>query len=231
MRFKEFIFETLDSTQEFAKKNIDVLPFFSVIEAKEQTCGKTRKKDINWFSKREEGLYITFILPKPVINPISLFPLNFAAYFVNYINTHLYIPLKLKWPNDIYLNGKKLSGILAENYKNRVLLGIGINLYQKDFPKELQNKATSFLKEGFKVDKNEIKEILKFIIIKTINLEFFDKYLYEKYHFLNNKKALIKSGNKIFKGKVLGISFQGELLLQTEDKILKFIEGEVLSWE
>ena len=49
MKFKEFFFEKLDSTQEFAKRNINILPYYSLVEALKQTQGKTRKKGKIWY--------------------------------------------------------------------------------------------------------------------------------------------------------------------------------------
>jgi len=209
MEFKEFLFEKLDSTQEFAKRNINVLPTFSLIEALEQTYGKTRKKNKTWYSKKGEGLYITFILPEPKINPLFLFSLIFSLNFVDYINTYLYVPLKIKWPNDIYLNQRKVAGILLEYYKGKILLGIGINLYQKNFPQEIKDKATSFLNEGYKVNKEKMKEILKYLIFKSLNETTFNKTKYENYLILKEKFVKIKTFNKILSGKVKGVSEQG----------------------
>ncbi len=231
MEFKEFFFEKLDSTQEFAKRNINALPFFSLIETLEQTHGKTRKKDKTWYSKKSEGLYLTFILPKPKIYPLFLFSLIFSLNFVDYINTYLYIPLKIKWPNDIYLNQKKVAGILLEYYKRKILLGIGINLYQKDFPQEIKDKATSFLSEGYNVNKEDIKEILKYLILKSLNESNFNKNKYEDYLILKEKFVKIKTFNKTLYGKVMGISKQGELILQTKQKFFKILEGEVIFWK
>ena len=54
------------------------------------------------------------------------------------------LPLNLKWPNDILLNDKKIAGILCEYIPGTgVIIGIGINLNQTGFPKEIEDKATS----------------------------------------------------------------------------------------
>jgi BirA family biotin operon repressor/biotin-[acetyl-CoA-carboxylase] ligase len=50
---------------------------------------------------------------------------------------------EVKWPNDIMLGGKKAAGILSEGDGGDVYVGIGVNLFQKEFPPELQGKATS----------------------------------------------------------------------------------------
>ncbi|HIP93637.1 MAG TPA: biotin--[acetyl-CoA-carboxylase] ligase [Desulfurobacteriaceae bacterium] len=231
MEFKEFFFEKLDSTQEFVKRNINILPPYSLVEALKQTQGKTRKKDKIWYSKEGEGLYITFVLPKPKVYPLSLFSLIFSLNLVDYINNYFYIPLKIKWPNDIYLNQKKLAGILLEYYKGKILLGMGINLYQKNFPPEIKDKATSFLKEGYKLDKEEIKEILKFLVLRSLKEENFDKEIYEKYLLLKGKFVKVKTLDKTFSGIVLGVSNQGELILKTDQELIKILEGEVIFWE
>ncbi len=56
--------------------------------------------------------------------------------------------LSLKWPNDVLLDGKKLAGILCERLGDNVIVGIGVNVNQRKFPKELENRAVSLCLSG-----------------------------------------------------------------------------------
>ena len=88
----------------------------------------------------------------------------------NSLNELLNIKTYVKEPNDIYLDNKKLSGILVEteyckNVLNYIIIGIGINVNQTKFPLDISDIATSlYISSGKKIDKNIIIDIL----IKTI---------------------------------------------------------------
>jgi len=111
---------------------------------------------------------------------------------------------KLKWPNDILLNGKKVSGILSEliNFNEepkRFIIGIGINVNQENFSEDISNKAIS-LKNHFNLEIS-VSELINFIV----------KYFYEN----------------------LSLLTQGEILMElwrlnsdTEGKLVKFKTAE-----
>jgi len=63
---------------------------------------------------------------------------------------------QLKWPNDLYLNHKKCAGILVEKVKDKLLIGIGLNLSTTDFPPEIESKATSLAHEGIILEKEQL---------------------------------------------------------------------------
>ena len=78
------------------------------------------------------------------------------------IRSNLGLQAQIKWPNDVVLNGKKLVGILTEmsaqmNYIEYLVTGIGINANLREFPEELEDKATSLQKEiGHKVNRSAL---------------------------------------------------------------------------
>lgn len=146
--------------------------------------------------------------------------------------------LSIKWPNDILLNGKKVAGILSEtSVSHRIkyaVIGIGINVNQEYFPVELEQKATS-LKLYYK------EEINRELLLEKL-LSSFEKYYYfllnnRERHLLDmwkerlniiGKVVKILSGKKVYKGKVIGISDRGELILHDfKDGIKKFWVGDV----
>jgi len=118
-----------------------------VIFAEEQTAGKGRA-DSKWHSKYSEGILCSIILTDNKLNS-ELLSLTCAVAVAEAIGKSANGQAKIKWPNDIMLNGKKVAGILLElktdGGGNTCIIGVGINCHQKkdSFPVELQPIATS----------------------------------------------------------------------------------------
>ena len=147
---------------------------------------------------------------------------------------------KIKWPNDIVVNGKKVCGILTEMSTeleciNYIVTGIGINVANHEFPEEIRDVATSlYLETG--------KEVRRSQLIAAI-MRAYEGY-YDKFMENQNMKSLmdvynsrlancgtqvrvLSPGNE-YTGMALGIDEMGELLVRTEDgKVCKVISGEV----
>jgi BirA family biotin operon repressor/biotin-[acetyl-CoA-carboxylase] ligase len=145
---KILVFNSTSSTNDIAaeygkNKRNDGL----VIFAEEQTKGRGRA-GAKWYSDRADSILCSIVLAEAQITGelLSLVCAVAAAEAIGKVNTS---EAKIKWPNDIMLNGKKVAGILLEsksnNSKNTYIIGIGINCHQKrdSFPADLQSTATS----------------------------------------------------------------------------------------
>jgi len=135
---------TNDIATEYAKsKENDGLAIF----AEEQTAGRGRA-GTKWYSARAESILCSIVLTGSKCNA-ELLSLTCAVAVAEAIGKIGGAEAKIKWPNDITLNGKKVAGILLESKPNdrssSYILGIGINCHQKkeSFPAELQVTATS----------------------------------------------------------------------------------------
>jgi BirA family biotin operon repressor/biotin-[acetyl-CoA-carboxylase] ligase len=117
------------------------------IFAEEQTDGKGRTEN-KWYSGFSESILCSIILTDSKLNT-ELLSLTCAVGVAEAIGKSAAGEAKIKWPNDIILNGKKVAGVLLESKRNRngntCIVGIGINCHQKkeSFPAELQSIATS----------------------------------------------------------------------------------------
>lgn len=121
----------------------------SVFLAEEQTAGRGRGSH-SWQSARSAGIYCSVVL-RPVLSPSEVLVLALAAGLavraaIEQVDSR--VTADLKWPNDVLIDGKKVCGILtemnAEATRVRYLVvGVGINVNQQSFPKELQSQATS----------------------------------------------------------------------------------------
>lgn len=148
---------------------------WQILWSQEQTAGYGRKKDY-WFSPKG-GLYFSIILPKSKIEDLQTLTILAAFIISKVIKKKFNLEPFIKLPNDVYVNQKKIAGILTENVvSSKVkfsIMGIGLNTNIDRFPKELENTATSLKIElGRKVENEKLlKQIVKGIKeeLKTIS--------------------------------------------------------------
>jgi BirA family biotin operon repressor/biotin-[acetyl-CoA-carboxylase] ligase len=158
-------FEKLESTQKKAKEIAKNSEPWTVVLAKEQTGGYGRKGNF-WYSPRG-GLYFSIILPKIKIEDLQIVTILAAFCIAKILKEDFKLEPFIKLPNDIYVNGKKICGILSENVifgkeiKNSII-GIGLNTNIDRLPEDLKKIATSVKIETNKKVENEkvLKKIL-----------------------------------------------------------------------
>lgn len=230
--------ESVESTNDYLKKIADNVQEGTVVISEEQTKGKGRLGR-TWKSKAKEGIWMSIIL-KPEIMPYNapFITLIAGAAIVKALNK-LQVPAKIKWPNDIIINNKKISGVLTELFAemervNHIIVGMGINVKTLDFDKDIEDKATSLYKENYQLSRVEI--------VSQVLYEF--ENLYKEYIEKNNKKATLKVCKEysaiinkdiyIIKGdekelvKCIDIDEEGNLVVKDKDNNLKSIlSGEV----
>ena len=143
------------------------------------------------------------------------------------------IDVDIKWVNDIYLNQKKIAGILTEAITSvetglvtDVIIGVGINFSITDFPKNLQTKAGSLFQQKAPITRNElIAEIWKCFYETEVDELL---YLYKKRSIVLGKEISFKKDQEIFTGKACDISDQGQLLIELANgKKIWLNSGEV----
>jgi len=123
-------------------------PHGSVFLADEQTAGRGRG-DHRWHSAAGEGLYVSVLLrPTISVEHLPLIPLAAGLGAAQAIRSAADLDLELRWPNDLLIGNRKAGGILVESKTETgkvtfVVIGIGINVHQRDFDSELATPATS----------------------------------------------------------------------------------------
>ncbi|EFD05718.1 biotin--[acetyl-CoA-carboxylase] ligase [Peptostreptococcus anaerobius] len=152
-------FKTIDSTNIQANKIASQSPEGTVVLADEQTKGKGRIGR-TWVSEQNKGLYFSTILKPDIALMQAPFITQLVAASLTKTFLDLGIEISIKWPNDLIYKGKKVAGILTEmsaeiDHISYIIVGIGINLYKKDFEDEIKDKATSFANEGIEIDRIE----------------------------------------------------------------------------
>lgn len=230
-------FDEIGSTNDFAKEitKYDTKEG-TIVVSNYQSLGRGRF-DRAWICKKGDGIFLSIIL-KPQIELFYTLQISLiAGITICQALREMSINAELKWPNDIMLNNKKVGGILCEvsaqiDKVDYIILGIGINVNNKNFSEELNKKATSiFIETNKKIDKKIIiaNFLYKFeaMYYEYINTKSFIPYLEQYKNLCINigKDVTIKGKN--IKGKVLDISHKGEIIIQTENGLTIVISGEV----
>ena len=200
------VFKTLDSTNLTAKKMaLDGAAAGTVVIAEEQTKGRGRMGR-SFYSPSSSGIYISFILA-PLFDAAKSVLITTAASVAvcKAIEKVTGISCKIKWVNDIYLEEKKICGILTEavtdfesGHIEYIVLGIGINYStaHEAFPKELSGIAGSLFEEPLAdsgISRNHlIAEIINQVLEINERLESRDFIQeYKKRSFVLGKEILI----------------------------------------
>lgn len=233
-------FDVTDSTNTQAKSlGEGDAPNGTLVVADKQESGRGRRGR-SFESPAGTGIFMTLLL-KPEIEPqnASMLTLVAALAVAKGMEHMVELPVQIKWPNDIIVHGKKVCGILTEmsaqmDYVNYIVIGIGINVSNEDFPEEIKDVATSiYLESG--------KRINRAMLIEKIWEEFEAYYeLYEKTQDLSKlvkeyDSYLVNRGQKVrvldprepYEGKAMGITDRGELIVDTWEARRLVSAGEV----
>ena len=208
--------------------------------ANEQNAGRGRRGRA-WSTPKGTSIAMTFLLrPDVPIENVSRLTILSALATARALADTAGLQAQIKWPNDVVLNGKKLVGILTEmsaqmNYIEYLVTGIGINANLREFPEELEDKATSLQKEiGHKVNRSaliaecmeKIEENYE-IFVKTQDLSGLMAAYQEALVNQDQQVRVLEPGHE-YTGVARGINAMGELLVEKEDgTITEVYAGEV----
>lgn len=180
---KRITLSETDSTNSHAKRLIaEGLECEAIITARHQTGGRGRQgKD--FFSPADTGLYMSVVLrPSADLAEFTLITAVASVAVAQSIEKLTGLSPSIKWVNDIYVDGKKVCGILCESVfgnagLDAVIVGIGINLSTRSFPTALTEKAGSINFEGDKeLFVDEIKSRLFELCDKLPQKDFLEYY-------------------------------------------------------
>jgi len=229
-------FEDIDSTNEFAL-SLRRMPLFKeglIITTDYQSQGKGQEGN-KWYSKKGLNILLSIVI-EPRISLNKQFDISKLVSLSCY-NFLLCLGLspRIKWPNDILINNKKIAGVLIQNIVSNdtisySVIGIGINVNQHNFP-EFTPSATSL--------SLELKKQQNCVYLRDKFLENLGNYLidYRKgcdldvvYHqalFLKDKMANFQQANQKFKGIIRRVSLNGILEIEVNKSIKEFKTQEI----
>ncbi|PIR17468.1 MAG: biotin--[acetyl-CoA-carboxylase] ligase [Deltaproteobacteria bacterium CG11_big_fil_rev_8_21_14_0_20_49_13] len=205
-----------------------------VVVAETQTKGRGRMGRL-WESPAGRSICMSVILRPDSSVETSPLTLVVGIAVADALKNFTKGELKVKWPNDIWLNGKKLCGILAEKGDGAIVVGIGVNVNSEksDLSPEVSGIATSLKEEEGKafdpeaVLKNICEELDNYYNVFVA--DGFDPFvaLYNSWSLINDKEVSVTFNNEVTKGVAIGIDTDGALLLRKEGAVKKIIAGDV----
>lgn len=223
--------ESVESTQKIANHLANEnAPEGTVIIADEQLSGRGRMNR-KWHSPKYTGIWMSLILrPNIPLTKAPQLTLLTAVAVVQAIEEKTGLIPEIKWPNDILINGKKVTGILTElqaeaDRIHSIIIGIGINVNQKkeDFPLEIQETASSlFIEKGESIPRAQLiqsifKHFEKLYLLYLKDGFFPIKLLWESYAVSIGKQIRARTLTETIEGKALGITDEGVLKIKDKD--------------
>ncbi len=234
-------FNTVKSTNDIAHQLADKGTIEgTIVTAEKQTLGKGRLGR-SWHSPDKMGIYVSIIL-RPKFTPGQAPGLSIMSALAVAETLDELAPKKvqIKWPNDILINGRKVSGVLTElsaekDKINYVIVGMGINVKQSesDFPPNLRATATSLQREA-------AKEISRVELLKLLLANFEKEYLHyrkgqlkkslpriRKWSSLLNKEVTLQWNGAAVTGTAVDIDTSGSLIIESNGNRMSVSSGEV----
>lgn len=236
-----FVFKETDSTNIQAKAGGEKGESHGTLYVAESQSAGRGRRGRSWESPAGESIYMSLLL-RPELPPVKapMLTLVMALAVARAIREQTGAEALIKWPNDIVVQGRKICGILTEmstemTWINYVVIGIGINVNQNEFPEELKDCASSLKMETG-------RRFRRSHLIAAV-MEHFEMY-YEQFlqegslagfrkeynELLVNKDRQVKilePGNH-YEAYALGIDDTGELIVEKEDgSVQNIFAGEV----
>jgi BirA family biotin operon repressor/biotin-[acetyl-CoA-carboxylase] ligase len=207
------------------------------IIAREQTSGRGRQQRA-WISPPDAGLYFSIILrPRLNISRWPLITLMAALAVADALRDACSLSVDIKWPNDIYADGRKVCGILAEIIETPTgracIVGIGVNLRENAFPEELREVAVSVETLAGRVpDVERLLQSLTHSIAQRYQIlqepGGAEQTLSEwslRSSFANGKRVRVSLDREILEGITRGLEPDGALRVETEAGEIKIIRA------
>lgn len=212
------VLEQTDSTQDAARR-LDT-EIGDVIVAVRQTAGRGRFGRA-WADTGREGVAATFVVPRDRPERLAIAAAVGACQSV-LAACRQRVEIGIKWPNDIVCAHGKIGGVLVEQYDDRALVGIGINVRQTSWPEDLAGKAASLAQVGARAGRMRVLVMLLQDMQRTLCMG--DESLVMRFsarEVLTGTRAKFRSARRIVEGSVVRVDPMKGLAVLTDS------EGEV----
>ena len=194
-----------------------------------------------WLGQPHKNIAFSLIL-RPSFLPVQqqfLLTQTVSLAVTDLIRQYSSKKLQVKWPNDIYLNGKKLVGILIQGNLSgtrfqSAIVGIGINVNQVDFSADLPNPTSLKIEENQEFDLDTLIEDLcycletRYLQLRQNNVEQLQQTYLEQLYQKDEEHLYYYPDGTPFRGKITGVSPIGKLLIETDKGSESFAMKEVL---
>ena len=222
----------IDSTNSYLKKQAEntALESYTVVVAEHQYSGRGQM-GTSWVSESGKNLTFSTLINLKNFKIEDQFYLSMVVSLsvLQVLNKRINIQLTVKWPNDILAEKDKVAGILIENvlsgkFIKKSVIGIGLNVNQKEFPKDIGNVTSLKNISKMSFDKDELMRDIVTTIKKYINYiedakfeELKKLYIASLYKF--NKPTMFEDvSGSVFLGKIVDVFEDGRLVIELENE-------------
>ncbi len=232
-----FYYPEIDSTNKKARELANSgAQEGTLVVADSQSAGRGRLGR-SFYSPKGVGIYFSLIIRPHELSDCAPFITTAAAVAVaKAVREKCGKDARIKWVNDVYIDGKKICGILTEAVTDMesgtiesAVIGIGINFYNGSFPEELRDIAAPIFTERSSVTRSEFTAAVTDELLSIItNLP--DRSFMQTYRSLSlviDKDVVCRRGNTTFEGHVLDVDDMGGLILNVNGKIETLRSGEI----
>lgn len=212
-----------------------------VVIAEEQTSGRGRMGR-SWHSPSGKGLWFSLVLqPRISVSAVAQLTFVLCVAVCRTIRQLTGLCAEIKWPNDLLINGRKVSGILLESHAEDERLqyvvagvGISVNIDRQEYPKDLRDKATSLYAEAGRLFSREallaalLKEI-EHLYVLFLNRGFAAiRLLWEAHSSTIGKRIETNTVHGVVKGTAVGMDDAGALLVETSSgETMRLFSGDI----
>lgn len=214
-------YETIDSTNTEALRRLDGIPSGTVLAARSQTAGRGQRGN-TWFTEPGKNLTFSVVLKDLGLKASDSIRLNaLTSVAVASLLEQYGVQPVIKWPNDIYVSGRKICGMLIENTLDGAMLGasvvgIGININQREFP-QLANATSLALCTGKDEALEEVLavflEIFEGMLSRLDSPELWERYASRLYRLGKTARYYDILREKEFEGVIQGVEPDGRLCI------------------
>lgn len=224
-------FEEVGSTNDVA---LDMAragaPEGTVVTARSQTEGRGRRGR-SWFAKPGESVIVSVVLrPDIPVTRYSELAFVAAVAVAECLANKCGLQPMLKWPNDVLVRDKKITGILVEAAQGAAIVGIGLNVMQTELPPELSTKATSVAIEGgMCIDIEQIRDDLLGTLFAVYELPF-EEILsrWRKYMWGVGCSVDVETAGGTLSGAIAGIDIDGALLITKQGRSCRVVAADAI---
>ncbi len=228
-------YETIDSTSAFIKRRRLTLRNFTFVSSDFQTNGRGRTGR-TWNSEKNENLMFSVLVKdKALVQKFPILSVCSALAVLNVLKRSGFTDVFVKWPNDVYVSGKKICGILLEGITvkgklKNVVIGVGLNVNQTVFGEVLHTATSMKLEQGIPFDVLSVKKAVyaefnaMFKSLKVSNA--YMNGVFEN-DYLKGQTVFAEIGGEKREVSVIGINSDATLKVRLDNGILDLSTGEI----
>ena len=199
-----------------------------VVVADQQTSGHGRGEK-SWLSEPGASLLASWVY-RPAPSEPALFALLAGVAVTRALRPFGVADLGLKWPNDVWLTGGKIAGCLAHGAVDHLVIGIGINIAQRELPPEIAEIATTLKRAGHEIDRLALLARISAELDRVADPANRADALVEwrkRSITLGREVEVRDSGTEAFRGTASALAEDGALVVETPYGQQRVVAGEV----